>query len=112
MIYHIMYKNEKVADIETDKNNKIIRFAKIMPDGIKQPFSGDNLSFVRFYDFLKDRCYEDCRENLQDILSTVGMNNNDPYKWNKITHGVTWEDYFWIKYDDENLTWEDVRVRP
>jgi len=37
------------------------------------------------------------------------MKSNDPWEWNRKTHGVTWEDFFWIKFDGESISWEDVR---
>ena len=60
---------------------------------------------------LKDRCYEDSRGNLSEILEYFGLENNNPYKWCEITHGVTWEDFFGIKYDNEDISWEEVRIR-
>ena len=111
MIYHIMWMDEPVADVVTDEKNKIVDFKKIMPDGLKQPFSGEPFSIFRFYDFLKSRCYEDGRDGLNEILEAADMTWNNPYEWVMITHGVTWDDFFWIKFNDETIKWKDVRVR-
>ena len=65
----------------------------------------------RVYDFLKSRCYEDERADLKEILDQAGLKSNNPWKWARITHGVTYEDFFWIKFDGEILTWEEVKIR-
>lgn len=111
MIYHFMALDEPVIDIEVDEKNRILGYKKHVLDCPKQPFWGDNITTERLYKFLKSRCYEDCRANLKEILDAHGLASNNAYEWNKLTHGVTYEDFFWIKYDDEDLKWEDVSIR-
>lgn len=49
-------------------DHRQIFFHKWKPDGLNQPFSGSRLTLERFYRFLKSRCYEDGRADLQEIL--------------------------------------------
>ncbi len=111
MIYHVYNADTPVADVYTDNGNEVTKIDKLVPDGIMQPFSGDDASTLRFYNFLKSRCYEDGRADLPEILEVMGLSWNSPYDFCRKTHGVTWEDFFWIRYDGEDITWEDVRVR-
>ncbi len=105
MLYHIMFREQIVADVTTDDNNLVTNITKYVPDSPIQPFWGDfsnatpQAMTVRFYNFLKDRCYEDGRLDLPDILQLAGLETNDPYKWVRVSHGVTWEDFFWIRFD-------------
>ena len=110
-VYHIMLMNILVADVYVDSNNRVIDIKKYVDDGPNQPFSGKNKSTERFFAFLEDRCYENGRKDLPKILASVGLKSNNPYEWVKITHGVTYEDFFWIKFDGEDINWEDVKVR-
>ncbi len=110
-IYHIMHRDTPVADVYLSSDHKTIRLKKLVPDGIKQPFSGDIFNLERFYRFLKDRCYEDGRADLKEILAQANMSTNNPWEWVIVSHGVTWEDYFWVKINDEQVTWKEVRVR-
>ena len=109
--FTVLYKNEEVTKVHVSADHKEVSINKLIPDGIKQPFNGNKLDLERVYDFLKDRCFEDGCSNLECILKNVGLNSNNPWEWNRKTHGVTWEDYFWIKFDGENITWEDVKWR-
>ncbi len=107
MVYHIMWRDEPVADVNLSDDHKTISLIKYMPAGLKQPFSGGEFNLERFYDFLKDRCYEDGCGELKEILASVGMEKNDPYEWVRITHGAGWEDSLWIKFDDEDISFDD-----
>ena len=100
-----------VIDIETNEKNRVIGYKKYIPDGRMQVMWGNNITTERLYNFLKSRCYEDNRADLQEILEYHGLTSNNPYEWCRLTHGVTYEDFTWIRYDDEQLEWKDVRIR-
>lgn len=108
--YEIMCKNKLVAEVLLSKDKKdilaIIKTNKVF----LRPFK-EELTVYDFYRFIKDRCYEDERDDLSTILRLANLSSNNPYEWIKISHGVTWEDYFWIKEKNENIRWEEVRVR-
>ncbi len=111
MVFTVMYMNEPVAVVELSEDKKKVDIQKLVPDSIKQPFSGSKLDLERVYNFLKGRCYEDGRSDLKEILNQAGLTYNNPWEWVKITHGVTYEDLFWVRFLGESLTWEDVKVR-
>jgi hypothetical protein len=46
-----------------------------------------------------------------EYLETLGLTAYDPWKIVEITHGVMWEDFLWIKFPGETLSWEDVKIR-
>lgn len=112
-----MYLDTIVAIVTTEENNIVTCINKLVPDGPMQPFWGDMKSksqqylTQRFFGFLKDRCYEDGRADLSEILRQAGLTSNNPYEWVKVCHGVTFEDFFWLKFEGENVTWNDVKVR-
>lgn len=109
MVYHIMHLDIPVIDIEADRCKRMVSYTKHLPDtDRKQVFRGD-INAERLYTFLKDRCYEDGRRDLPEILEAHGMTYNDPYIWCQKTHGVTYEDFLWVKVDDEKITWEEVK---
>lgn len=109
--FMVMYKNEDVAFVHVSADHKEVSIKKIMPDGMKQVFNGNKLDLERVYSFLKDRCFEDGYTDLENVLAKVGMISNNPWEWNRKTHGVTWEDYFWVKFEGEDIVWEDVKWR-
>lgn len=110
-IYEILFKNQVVDEVVISQGRKNVLLVKKTRKRLIQPFAKDNITIFDFYNFLKDRCYEDGRADLDEILAQANMTSNNPYEWIKVSHGVTWEDYFWIRMKNEGITWEEVRVR-
>lgn len=59
---------------------------------------------------LKERiiCEERFTEEVQKFL---GLKEYNVYQILRKTHGVNVNDFLWLKFDDESITWDDVRVR-
>lgn len=108
--FSVLFKDELVAKIiiDTLKHKTSIKRYVLGP---KQPFMCDRQDIHYIYGFLKSRCFEDSRPDLNKILSAHGLKENDPYKWCRKTHGVSYNDFWWIRFPGENLTWDDVKVR-
>lgn len=111
MKFTVMCLNQPVAEVKVSDDKKQVEIQKLIPDSILQPFCGKKLDTERVYQFLKGRCYEDDRADLKEILEQAGMMNNNPWEWVRITHGVTFEDTFWVRFPGETLTWEEVKPR-
>lgn len=111
MEFTVMYMDRPVANVKIANDRKHVEIEKLIPDSILQPFSGAKLDMERVYQFLKSRCYEDGRADLDDILKQANMKDNNPWEWVKLTHGVTYEDTFWIRFPGEQLTRREVKVR-
>lgn len=109
--FTVMCEDVPVANVWVSDDHKKVRIEKLIEDSLMQPFGGTDVSLVRVYGFLKSRCYEDGRADLKEILAQAHLESNDPWKWNKITHGVMWEDQIWMRFEGETLCWEDVRWR-
>ena len=109
--YEIYHKDTLVYDILLSSDKKNVFCIRHNYRRFLQLFPSEEITTYDLYRFFKSRCYEDGRDRLQEILAEAGMTDNNPYEWVDKTHGVTWEDYFWIKKKDEVITWKDVRVR-
>ena len=111
MEFTVMHLDDPVAIVRISDDKHKVEIDKLVPDSHRQPFGGDKLDLERVYNFLKGRCYEDGRGDLREILEQAGLDNNNPWEWVKISHGVTYEDLLWVRFPGETLTWEDVKVR-
>lgn len=60
---------------------------------------------------LETRCFPRNRVNSTEILAKMGLDNYDIMKIIKITHGIKTDDFVWIKFSDEDLCFNDVRIR-
>ena len=107
--FTVYYENIPVAHVYVSDNHKCVWVEKLVSDGMMQPFCGDKLDLERVYSFLKSRCYKDSYAGLEEVLKKQNMTSNNPWEWNRKTHGITWEDFFWIKFEGEDINWEDIR---
>ena len=41
----------------------------------------------------------------------MGLDYYDAYEICKITHGVLFDDFHWMKFDGEYIKWKDVGIR-
>lgn len=90
---------EHGAEVENFENNRVIN-----------PLAGKSrLSRAELKDFLAWRCFPETRWNKKELLRLGGLSFYDPYQIVQKTHGVMVDDCYWIRFDGENLTWEDVK---
>ena len=61
--------------------------------------------------FLEGRCWERNRADINEILKLIGLDSYDPVKICKITHGVSCDDFTWIRYTGENIKWKELNPR-
>ncbi|MFI3214659.1 MAG: hypothetical protein R3Y24_15185 [Eubacteriales bacterium] len=106
--FTILFQDKEVAKVTITNHRKNVTIEKLVPDGMYQPFGGHKLDLERVYRFLQDRCYEDCYAGLDEVLSMAEMTENNPWEWNRKSHGRTTADCFWIRFEGEDLTWKDV----
>lgn len=105
----IYSKNNKVADVSIVKGE--LSITRYTDNILVQVFPRGNETIKDVYNFLKSRCYEDGRADLGRILKLAGMDANNPWEWCRKTHGVMYDDFYWLCFPEEKLTWEEVKVR-
>lgn len=108
MKFQIMWKNEVIADIETYPNTEEV---KIKRSSSYPFFLNNTVNRRRIYEFIKSRCVEENRADIKEILNAMNLDEYNPWKMIRITHGVDWDDFYWIRFEGEKIKWEDVRVR-
>lgn len=71
-----------------------------------------NGTFKDFLDFLESRCAPRTRYNIEDILKMYDIKFYDPLAMCRKSHGRTMSDYLWVKFNDEEVTWDQIKLRP
>ena len=112
MIYDfsVYDKDDLLADVHMDTYRNESSIKRYVLDA-RQPFMALREDIPYIYDFLESRCFENSRPDLPKILAAHGMKENNPFEWCRKGHGVMYNDYLWLKFPGENLTWKDVKVR-
>ena len=107
--FEVFWKNELSARVSV--NNSKVHVSRYILHPVRQIFSSDNISRNQLNEVLKLRCLEEGRVDIQSKLKAWGLNEYNPLEIVKKTHGVSFNDYIWIRFPGENITAEDVLVR-
>ncbi|MBQ9278218.1 MAG: hypothetical protein IJ224_06245 [Lachnospiraceae bacterium] len=59
---------------------------------------------------MQERVLPPCRCD-EKMLKHLGLTEYNAYKILRQTHGVDVDDFKWLRFDGESLTWNDVKVR-
>jgi hypothetical protein len=107
--FEVFWKNELTARVIVDMDEvKVSRFC-IHP--VKQIFASSKMTRYQLNQILAMRCFDRNRDDAQEKLKALGLDYYNPYEIVKRTHGVSYNDYIWIRFPKENLQAEDVLVR-
>lgn len=67
--------------------------------------------YKKLEEFLCSRLPDRRRKDMDRILKNYGLTYFNPYDMCRKSHGRNMTDFVWIKYDDEELKFNDIRLR-
>lgn len=109
-VMYYMYEDEVSAKITVE--NGQVSVENYTDDLVKKPFGVfDQPSYKQFQNFLEKRCFPRSRYNCRQLLDDAGLDYYDPYRIVKLTHGAMCDDVFWIRWEGEKISWQDVNPR-
>lgn len=107
--FEVFWKDELTASVRVKGADvKVTRFTD---HPLRQLFAAEKISRYQLNHILELRCFEKGRSDIEQILQRLGLTDYDPYEIVKQTHGVSYNDYIWLRFPGENLTARDVLVR-
>ena len=62
-------------------------------------------------DWFETRCFPRSRADANELLEMLGLSDYNPYELIKRSHGAMFDDFYWINFEHETLTWNDVNPR-
>lgn len=109
--FETYWREELTSEVIISADRKTVEYHIYKREIPEVPYLFDNPTVEQMYDFIESRCMPKERTQLPEYLSDLGIDEYNPWEIVKLTHGVMWEDYLWLKFPGENVTWEDVKVR-
>lgn len=111
LVFDYMNKNVVCSHVEVNLRTREVYcedFTNVVHHLVfaKRPHTVENLNF-----FFETRCFPRGREDEKDILEFLGLRQYNPLDIVRKTHGVMYKDYNWIRFEGENIQWEDVKIR-
>ena len=110
-IYEYLKCNKVVTRIELHPNKRVV-FENFVANPLECAFGvrKSPVTYDVFYAFLEDRCFPKSRDGAKRLLKDIGVDFYDPRLIVEKTHGVMFDDCYWIRFEgEENLTYDEVR---
>lgn len=109
--FEYLNKDRVVASVLADLQNNKVQVVRYTDSFLDNPLPRGNLNIFDLYDFIEGRCFPRSRANAKEVLASLNLTEYNPYEIVKKTHGIQWDDFYWIRFKGENLTYNDVKVR-
>lgn len=97
--FSVFYNEELVADVDAGQKEVLVRRYTLHPG--KQIFYADVIPRYKLGEILSLRCWDKDRADIQDCLSNLGLSSYNPYAICRKTHGITYADRIWFRYEGE-----------
>lgn len=100
---------EKATPIEV-KSTILSEIRPIMAAKLRRILP-ENITVRNLEHFLESRSPDKYREDLDYILKRLNLKSYNPYWICRRTHAVSATDFIWLKFDDEKVSYDDVKLR-
>lgn len=113
MHMQVYKKDQLLAELDFDMLTKSVCNYKTYSDDFVWLPAGKSkdLSFAKFEDFLESRCPSRHYMGLKEKLRLLNVEVYDPLAIVQATHGRMMCDYIWVRFDDEPISYEDMKLR-
>ena len=105
----VWWKNRLTAKVHSEGTKVYVESTEKNP--MKRLFPNMTLSRYQASEVLKMRCWDPGRPDIRELLAACGLTKYAPLDIVRKTHGVSYNDFLWIKFPGEDLRAEDVLVR-
>lgn len=106
--FDVMHRDDVCTHVKV-MSDLSIEFENFTDDIVTTAFgNAKEADITMLEDFFRDRCFEEGRPDKDRILKYFGLNEYDPFGIVRVTHGALVDDFTWIRFDGETLTWEDI----
>ena len=107
--FEVYWKDELTAKVRVKGKDVYVSSYSNQPG--KRLFPAGKLSRFQLSEILETRCWDEGRPDIKKLLRVRGIEEYNPLAIVRKTHGVSWNDFIWIRFPGEKLTAKDVLVR-
>lgn len=101
-----------VAELDVDYEHETVSNYHLYTDNwFVAPFGFGEVSYGTFLGFLESRCPSPNRYDIKKILEMWRIFRYDPVSICKHTRGLLFDDFLWIKFEGDDVTYDDIKIR-
>ena len=103
----LLWREEPVLDFEIEKG----RVRRLLWKSNRRPleFTGSLTDDDALLFFLEDRLVPETRIGIHQDIKEMGIPYYDPTKIIRFSHGFSMNDCYWIRFPEEQLTFEELK---
>lgn len=103
------YNMDKICSrVHVDYDSQTIDVENFTDFVLDQAFGRQELTIDVIDDFFRDRVFPETRVNCRELLDLLGFQHFDAEAIARVTHGILFNDTYWVRFDNENLTYNDI----
>ncbi len=101
----LLLKNTPILSIQDNGECRILDFDRL-PFALRKK----DVTFVEFMEWASNRTLSIGRSYAKEILNAMRLSQNNRYAICKACRGLSLEDSYWIRQDEDEKTWEEVNL--
>lgn len=105
--FSTFWQDELTANVQIIGNDVLIKRFDLNP--AKQLFWADRIRLFELGKVIADRCWKPERQDCEELISLIGLDEYNPYEIVMKTHGRMAQDPIWFRFEGESLTFEEVK---
>ena len=109
--FEILNKNDVIAHVIVDRENQIVDVKQYTDHPVHKQFKQKEITMQDIAKWLRGRCFPETRFNKDQLLQDLGLRTYSPLSIVKKTHGLQFEDYYWVRFQGERLCYDDIKIR-
>lgn len=98
------------TSVFVDYRKQSVEVKNFTDDIVLQAFGRRKITTSTIDEFFRERVFPETRVNCKEILRQMGFKNYDAESIARKTHGILYNDLWWLRFDDEDLKWEDIKI--
>ena len=107
--FEYLNKDSLLSSVTVDLVNNDVKVINYTDDVMRQFMGVCAPTVNNVMKFLEMRCFPRTRYDCKELLKTIGLQEYNPLDIVRITHGRMVNDFFWIRFQGEDLSWCDLR---
>ena len=109
--FEIFYKEAVIARVVVDRERQIVDVKQFTDHPVHKQFKQENITMQDIAKWLRNRCFPETRFNKEQLLQDLGLKTYSPLAIVKKTHGLQFEDYYWVRFQGEGVCYDDIKIR-
>lgn len=109
--FDYMHKDIKVAHVEADPAKQVIKQEVFGDNLLDRPMVRDTPTMKDLMAFFETRCFPKERDNTDKLLKSLGLTVYNPYLICMKTRGRLWDDFYWIRFRGDTVTYDEIKLR-